>query len=377
MQTHSSPRLRFHAACALVVGVLAIIASPAGALAQSDATTPSSADARSNDGGCSDCPLPAAARRQPGRDSTFDVHFRGDRPPIRRVTSVRRETMRSRGRLVQALAIQYLADGTCRDTLVPVDEVERLGTAGVGLEGQTISIPLLPAREFYRDDLATAAAEGFVEIGGGLRFAGSDTSSREVGFASIAPLAQIDVGRRIATWLDIAVGLGVEIDRSRLRLPLRASVRLLPFGTVQVEPYFRYSDPCRFGMPGESPATPGGSFTEVPSTAHVDSTVYFTSDSRTQRDAFRPFFYLEGGIILNGSFDGASATPSENPEEYGQYLGGAGAGLPLFDLLVVSLGYRYTRMNVRTPCEACGDRFVVNTSVAHSAVASLAFTFDF
>lgn len=327
--------------------------------------------------GCSDCPLPLAARRHLPRDSTFDVYFTNGRLPIRRVTAVKRETTRSLGRLVQALQIQFLENGVCRDTLVPIEAVERLGAAGVGLEGQTISIPLLPAREFYREDLLGGPAENYLEIGGDVRFAGSDTSSREVGFPAIAFGGHLALGRRLASWLDAAVTAGAELERSRLRIPITARLRFHPFGSVRVEPYFRYSDPCWFGLPGDPASAPEGSFVEVPAQGRVDSAVYFTSDIRTIRDSFRPFFYLEGGIIVDGGFEGAGPTPSVNSDAYGQFLAGAGAGLPLFDVLAISLGYRFTRMNFRTPCEACGEKFLVNTSVAHSVLLSVAYVLDF
>ena len=107
-----------------------------------------------------------------------------------------------------------------------------------------------------------------------------------------------------------------------------------------------------------------------------DSTVYLVREKKMVSDGFRPFLFVEGGIILSAGFDGAGRNPSLNPDEYGEYFLGGGAGLPIADFLTISLAYRYLRLNLRTPCPTCPPEltgnpdnfFIQNTNRAHSVL---------
>jgi hypothetical protein len=113
---------------------------------------------------------------------------------------------------------------------------------------------------------------------------------------------------------------------------------------------------------------PGAGFVEHPHAGPVDSASIVVREQSVTRAKCRPFAYAEGGPVMNGSFTGSGPTPSLNPQDYSQWTAGLGAGALLWDRVTIMLGYRYLRLNLRTPCIACGDKFVVNTNSIHSVV---------
>jgi len=111
----------------------------------------------------------------------------------------------------------------------------------------------------------------------------------------------------------------------------------------------------------------------------MDSASYVVVEDSTVIEDQGLHAWIEGGPMFNGGFDGAGRSPSVNADDYGQYVLGAGVGLPFADIFFVGLGYRFMRLNVRTPCEVCppplggGDDkyFVTNTTEVHSVVLKL------
>jgi hypothetical protein len=331
-------------------------------------------------GPCRDCPLPREEQWSSClRDSVLNLTFKENRPSISGVRSIRRETLFRYGRPEQALKVQYFIDGVCRDTLVMVAESDRLRAVNLGLCGNPVGAPIFPAREFHREEGMEDAPMSFFEIAGVVGYAGEDQSTRQTGFDGFHYGVQGLIGGWLGERLRAGIGGGVTFEGGRMRIPLLGQLRWTFFGSSRVEEYFNYfPSACQFGEPGQTPVAPDGDgIVEVPATVPTDPTVYFFHDRRRVSDPFRPFLYAEGGIILNGRFEGSGADPAINNEDYGQYLAGGGVGVPFLGFATAAIGYRYMRLNLRTACPACEEEFLVNTSQSHSVLLTLGGTFDF
>lgn len=315
---------------------------------------------------------------RPLSDTTFSLESPGQGTLARGVRRLQRTTITTFGRPQQAVHVWYDSAGFCRDTTVAITEPLALRRGGVGGSYEPVSIAVLPAREFYCGDMPEH--EGMLlSIGAIGAYAGDDTSTRAVGFRSFYGGARALAGVTIVTDLRGALGVEALSEGGRLRIPVFAHVRWYPFGCTRTERYFRYlpSD-CQFGRPGDAVAQPDDPRCEAAPSAvtRLDSSVYFVQDTRLVRRGFRPFLYGEIGLVLNGRFEGAGSVPSLNPSDYGQVLAGAGIGVPLFGPVIFSVGYRYMRLNLRTPCETCTGQFVVNTNRSHAVTAGLAVEFE-
>lgn len=332
---------------------------------------------------CRDCPLPKHPNTTfTPKDSTLDVYFKDSRVPLYDVRSVKRGAMKSFGKLEQALQIKLLRNGMCFDTLIPLREIEKLSVTGLGLGGQTLNVPVFPAREYYRESGYSASKPNFFEITGNFGYFGKDDSKKEVGIDNIAYGAQALIapfGNMLGRNVKLALGGGLLWERSRMRIPVMAHVRWIFLNNEWEEEYFNYNpSPCKFGIEGEAPIkNPDATFIEVPSSTRLDSTVYYYQDKKLMRSKFRPYIFGEGGLLFNGSFTGSGKTPSVNPDEYGQYFMGLGVGMPLFDALSLNLSGRWMRLNLRTPCEACGDNFIVNTNKSFGLFLAIGWFVDF
>ena len=326
---------------------------------------------------CRECPLPTPEGRN---DTVMDVRLRNGET-LRNVLSARRILIESFGKERQGIRLQSMENGICQDTIVALDEVVSFSIGGLGIGGQTLVVPVRPARELYRDQGEIAPSTNFLEISALLGYAGPDESEREIGFNSIyfgGELLVAPFGRILGEHLAPAIGGGVMIESGRLRFPLMGHLRYTLAGSPKVVSAERLiPSPCQFGREGDPPATApnDNDIEEVPSSVPVDSTVYYLREKEIVEGSFRPYLFVEGGIYLDGNFEGSGADPSVNPEEYGEYLAGAGLGLPI-SMFSFSLSYRYNRLNLRTPCPACEDKFVVNTNTAHSILLKMGVLFD-
>ena len=324
---------------------------------------------------CRECPPPAARGT---RDSTMDVIFRAA-PPLRRCLSAKRTVIEMYGREEQGLVLTYRTERGCADTTVSIQDVEAFSMAGIGIGGQPLLIPVYPAREFYLESGVKPVTPGLFEITGLAGYGGSDESTREIGFNSIYYGAELLISPfDLANNLTFAVGGGVSVEGGRTRIPVQGHLRWDIAGAERVETAMDFiPGPCRFRLPTE-PATPGPGeeYVEMESFGVRDSTVDLVRQKRITAAPFRPFLFVEGGMIFSTGFDGAGKNPSVNPDEYGEYFLGAGAGLPLTDALTLSLAYRYLRLNLRTPCPTCPPEetnnpdkfFIQNTNRAHTAL---------
>lgn len=317
---------------------------------------------------CRDCPMPKHPNSNfVPRDSSLNIIFKDKRTPIYNVLSVKRSTINIFGRLEQSLLIRTIENGFCKETEILQRDVEKLSVSGLGLQGQTFDVPVYPAREYYRSDNYSSIKPNFVEITGNLGFIGTDESNREIGVDGFAYGAQILVapfGQLFGNNAKLALGGGIMSETGRTRFPIMGHFRWNFMGNAREEDYFNYfPSPCKFGVEGEKAVKPTeDSFIEVPNAERQDSTVYFYRDKRLIRNKWRPYVFAEGGLFVDGDYEGAGNTQTLNPNDHGQYFLGVGAGMPFFDILAVNLSLRYMRTNVKTPCETCPERYIVNTN---------------
>lgn len=327
---------------------------------------------------CRECALPVPEGR---RDSVMDVRL-DDGRTLRNVISARRVIISAFGEDRQALRLQWIDRGVCVDTVVSIENVTSFSIGGIGIGGQTLIVPVRPAREFYRDQGEISLSSNFIAIDGLIGYVGPDESTRAIGAdnimfggeALIAPFGDL-LGENLA----LALGGGVSIDAGRLRFPIEGHLRFtLPGSDRIVASQSLVPSPCHFGRPGDRPIAPpsGDDLQEIRTGGSADSTVYYIREKLVDKGSPKPYFYVEGGIFLDGGFEGAGDEPSVNPEEYGEYFAGGGAGIP-FGIVALSLGYRFNRLNLRTPCPACEEKFVVNTNRVHEVVLKLGLLLPF
>lgn len=325
---------------------------------------------------CRECSLPGA---RSVRDSVMDVKFR-DQTILRNCVSAKRTMMTLYGRAEEGLHLNYWSAGKCLDTIVPTKQISALSFGGLGLGGQSLELPVLPAREFFRNQNLVKPPQNFLEITGLFGYGGSDASTRKIGFASTyfgAELLVAPFGAFLGEKTALALGGGLMSEAGRMRFPVMGHLRFTLFGGARVEDSVSYlPSPCKFHLSGEAamPA-PDRSFVEVPATDERDQTVAYFREKVVKTDDFRLFGFVEGGKIFDSSYDGYGKDPSLNPDEYSEYFAGLGLGMPLWNWATVSLGYRYMRLNLRTPCETCQDAYIVNTNSIHSVLLKFGLRF--
>ena len=321
---------------------------------------------------CGTCRVPCA---QQG-DGTFTVRLTGGRvDPPHVFSHVIRDTVRAGRTLRQAYKFSWLSDAGCRDTVILSEHAETL-VMGLTL-GKTppLYVPIRPIAE-YDVISEPRAALNFVELAGMLAYGGRDTSTRQVGFASlyygiealVAPFGDL-LGDRLA----LALGGGMFFERGRMRIPVMGHLRYAFTSTTITEQARFVPSACAFSCEPttDTIAAPDGAVRRVGPDS-VDRAAILVHERVATRDAFAPYIFAEGGPIFNGPFEGAGPRPSLNPEDYGQWFAGAGAGIGITPWLHAQLAYRFTRLNVRTPCEFCTDVYQVNTNEAHAVLLRIA-----
>lgn len=333
---------------------------------------------------CADCILPGTKNI---RDTIMDIQFR-DKTILPNCVSIKREMIEVNGTQKQALRLRYLQGKSCADTVVMAHQVEFITTGSLALDGNPFTVPILPAREFISSNTTAEIPSSYLELTGNLGYGGSDESNRKIGFGSIFYGGEVLVapfGSLLGKKLSLALGGGLFLESGRMRFPVLAHLRYSLFGEARTESKYEFMpSPCQFGKSGDSPLQPNSDFKEVQTSSDVDSTVYYYRKLSVVQDKLRPFIYVEGGLIFNGKFDGSGANPSINPDDYNQFMLGGGVGFPFGNIFTASLGYRYMRLNLRTPCLTCppqsttnpDEYFVVNTNKVHSIILKLGLRFD-
>ncbi|MBS1904587.1 MAG: hypothetical protein JSS75_12840 [Bacteroidetes bacterium] len=324
--------------------------------------------ARSQTNDCEPCKRPGAMASF--SDSTMDVQF-SDGTLLRGVRSANRTIMSVGGLDRQAIRLTYLEGGRCHDTTVDAAFVSSFLHEGIGGTHDPLRYPVLPAREVFNHTL-TKDERSFVEFTGLVGYGGSDTSGRKIGFTStyfaleaiFAPL-----GDALGDHFTAAVGGGALFEGGRTRFPLYLQLRYDLFAHGQYQTINTFlPDSCAFRTPlGLTAAVASDGYEARPTGSAEDSSVILQEDHVLIRPSFRPFAYIEGGTLFDSKFTG-SGTPDNvvNPEARKPILLGAGIGVPIADILILTLGYRYMQLHLATPCEECVDRSVINRNTVHS-----------
>lgn len=346
---------------------------------------------------CYECALP----KSPGQKQNFaDIVLRKG-TIFYNVTSIKREVDQRYSQAIQSVRIRYQRDSVCMDTLLTIYDIKELRISGLGPNGGTLATPVYPAREFYYTKEPIPLPTSFIEITPILTVSGSDKSKRSIGYdvpafggeAVLAPFGSL-LGER----LSLGIGGGMFLDADRLRFPVFGHLRFNFKRTAKLtQSVSLLPSPCKFRLRDttnkiyvtfEPPATVPFSkdYIEKTSVETLDSTVFIGYQSVYENPEFRPFLFIEGGPIFNSKFEGAGATPSVNSGDYSQYFIGAGAGapLPFADFITVSIGYRYMRLHVRTPCPSCPPSqsgnpdsfFFLNTNTTHNAILKLGWRLE-
>jgi hypothetical protein len=318
---------------------------------------------------CGSCVVPC--RR--ASDETFTVRLTGGRvDPLQGFTHIIRDTIRIGGELVQAYRCSAMINGRCADTLLLADHTESIVLGNTLGKTPPLYVPLRPVAEYtvVREPHSTTS---FAEVGGMLAYGGSDSSATpKIGFngfyygaeALVAPFGDL-LGSNTA----LAVGGGVLMEGGRMRFPLLAHLRFSFSSADRVQRARYVPSACSFQCEPlrDTVAAPDGAVRR-PGSDSVDRSAILVRETVLEYPEHAPYVFVEGGPVLNGSFDGAGARPSINPDDYGQFVLGAGAGIPVLSWLHAQLAYRYARLNLRTPCVDCQDVYQVNTNNVHAVV---------
>lgn len=342
--------------------------------------------AQTKENACAECALPKAPNHMV---NYADLVLKNGRY-LYNVVSLKRTTIQRFNTELQAVKVSMLTNGVCSDTTVATSDIRRVQITSLGPGGGTISTPIFPAREFYSTTHVERFPSSFLEVTPTVFITGNGESVRNVQFGNPLLAGEFLVapfGRMLGESAQLALGASVFWEGGRMRVPAIGHIRYTLFGAPRDEVStailpnactFRRRDTSSIADIVFEPASAvpvSAEYTEVTSNEERDSTVFYVQRQTQTRSDFRPFVFAEGGIILNGSFEGAGAMPSLNSEDYGQYLLGVGIGAPLpwVPWLTASIGYRYMRLNLRTPCASCppeqtgnpDNYYFLNTNQAH------------
>jgi len=318
---------------------------------------------------CGTCTFPCAR----AANESFTLRLVGGRnDPGYGFTRIVRDTVRYGAELVQAYRLYYRDGGLCKDTLVTAVHLE---TVVLGLTlGKTppLFVPVRPVAEYalYSEQRAKTS---FVEVGGIVGYGGSDKSVEpRIGFADLYYGAEALVapfGDLLGEKLALAVGGGVLLEGGRMRFPALGHLRYTFASTSRRQSARYVPDACRFTCVEtlDTIAAPVGAVRR-PGPDSVDRAAILVHERIAERSEHAVYAFLEGGPVFNGSFDGAGPDPSINRDDYGQWVAGAGLGIPIASWLHTQLAYRYARLNLRTPCIDCGNVFQVNTNQVHAVL---------
>ncbi len=284
----------------------------------------------------------------------------------------------------QAVKLSFKRNGKCFDTVVAVSQIESFNVVGLGLNGQPCNLVVLPVREFVRKAAAPKEPHNFFELTANVGYAGSDTSARKIGSASVFPIVEATLapfGELLGNKLSLALQAAAHYENSRLRFPLGAQLRLNFSSASSIETVSGYKpNPCSFNT-GSIFSPSEEDFNELSAEGARDSSAYFFVDKQLVQSSWRPFMFAEGGTLLNAGFDGHGSSPALNTSDYGQYYVGGGLGTPLWNWATLSIAYRFMRLNVRTPCPYCPppsseEFFIVNTTKVHSIMLKFGLRWD-
>ncbi len=273
------------------------------------------------------------------------------------------------------------ARGLCLTSIANAMQQDmRMLWSDLGGGGGQHELPLLPAREFV-PRRAPSTRTSMVELGVVGGWAGGDTSRRSIGVDNTWFGAQVLVaplGALLSRFVSLHVGGGVISEGGRLRFPLLGQLRFtLPCLANRISDTVHFMpDSCALHDAGTRPPQPDPAvFTESTRSPRVDSTSLAIHIYRLEETRFKAFLYVEGGMIVDGSFDGNASAEVINPgDRRDQMLFGAGGGISLGNVALMA-GYRWMELQLATPCPTCQERRILNTNAITSLVITLAYRF--
>ncbi len=326
---------------------------------------------------CRPCAIPCA---RPA-DTEFRVEDASGEVITKRVfVSAQRDTSVVNGRLRQSLRLTYLDGTVCRDTSIAISDI---GALQLGLtlgKVPPVRVPVLPLREFERLQREDTK-DSWLEIGPVLAYAGADESDTpQIGFDNMLFGAEVLVapfGDLLGERLSLALGATALSEAGRWRLGPMGHLRFsFSSWTTQRRSSF-VPNACAFSCDRTGDTlSPGPGFDQLYDLQRYDHRAYVAHETVNERGDFRPYLFVEGGMLFPTDFEGAGADPSINPDDYGEWFGGIGVGLPLWDVVSVSAQYRYLRLNLRTPCPDCDELYRVNTNNVHSVLLRIAYRLE-
>ncbi len=327
---------------------------------------------------CHTCAPPGGVAKGGFMDLLFD-----NGRPIQNCTSIERRIIWKYDKEIQAIDVHYERNGQCMDTIVEMDHVTSIGYGDLGLNGNPVEARVAPARELFQSHGVLRPLTSFVDIVPFIGYGGKDTTGRKIGFSSVYYGLEALVapfGSLFGEHVSLALAGSLLEEGGRTRFPVGGNLRWTFLGGEKAEESERFiPNPCKFSLPGERADSVPAGYSEVPATGRVpDPGVFYQHEQTITRTKIQMYIYAEGGKVLNGSFSGAGQNPSANPGDYSQFYAGGGAGVILFDWLTASLGYRYMRLNLRTPCAICpGNVFIQNTDVSNSVLLKVGANYAF
>ncbi len=326
---------------------------------------------------CQTCPIPCARVG----DTEFRVEDVSGEVITRRVfVSAQRDTALSNGRLRQALRLRYRDGAVCRDTSIAIADI---GALQLGLtlgKVPPVRVPVLPLREYERQQ-REAVESSWLEVGPMVAYAGADESDTpQIGFDDVfygGEMLVAPFGNLLGEHLSLALGGSAFSEGGRWRVGPMGHLRFSFASWTSSRRSTFVPNACTFSCESAADTvTPGEEFEQLYDLQRYDPSAYVAHSSVNERDAFRPYLFVEGGLLYDTDFEGAGREPAVNPDDYGEWFAGLGVGVPLWEVISTSVQYRYARLNLRTPCPDCEDLYRVNTNNVHSIMLRIAYRME-
>jgi hypothetical protein len=257
------------------------------------------------------------------------------------VRRIARETIYLGDIARQGLHVWYADGYPCRDTLLAMNGPLWLKRGADGASSDQAAVPIVPASEYSCSALESTSGR-FLGFG---VMASNNPNPRFWNSDKIIGGGYALAGGRLGPGVEMALGMNVfSIDYST-HFPVYGHIRWYPFGGPRVNSMLHYVPrKCQFMSPGDTAVGPPLSECSANGAQEGrDSTVYVLEERWIAQRTYVPFLYAESGFEI---IDGLR-------QSYG-FLIGFGAGLPLPDPFIVTLGYRHLDPDIATVTATVG-----------------------